>query len=63
MSETHNTPAEASAKAGVDACCSGAPRLRSTDLFRNDRRLVIEHRGEEYCLRLTRNERLILTKL
>lgn len=39
-----------------------APRLHSDDLFRGNRRLIIEHAGEDYCLRLTRNERLILTK-
>lgn len=37
-------------------------RVHSADLFRKNRRLIIEHQGEEYCLRLTRNERLILTK-
>lgn len=38
------------------------PRARSADLLRGGCRLIIEHAGEEYCLRLTRNERLILTK-
>lgn len=38
------------------------PRLRSDELLRGYRRLIIEHGGEDYCLRLTRNERLILTK-
>lgn len=38
------------------------PRASSTDLFRGGCRFIIEHAGEEYCLRLTRNERLILTK-
>ncbi|MDN5937556.1 MAG: hemin uptake protein HemP [Salinisphaera sp.] len=41
-----------------DAC---ATRLRSADLFRRGNRLIIEHRGREYCLRLTRNDKLILT--
>lgn len=36
--------------------------VRSTDLFRDGRCLIIEHAGQSYCLRLTRNERLILTK-
>lgn len=62
MSATRNTPLE-TPPASTNVCCNGAPRLYSADLFRNDRRLIIEHRGEEYCLRLTRNERLILTKL
>lgn len=38
------------------------PWLHSADLFRGHRRLVIHHAGEDYYLRLTRNERLILTK-
>lgn len=38
------------------------PRFRSSDLFDGGRRLVIQHGNEEYCLQLTRNERLILTK-
>lgn len=39
------------------------PRQKSTDLLQGGRRLIIEHEGEAYCLRVTRNERLILTKL
>lgn len=37
-------------------------RLRSEDLFRNGCELIIEHRGEEYRLKLTRNDKLILNK-
>jgi len=39
-----------------------APRVRSDDLLRGSRELVIEHRGQEYRLLLTRNDRLILNK-
>lgn len=39
-----------------------APRVRSDRLLGGHRRLIIEHAGEDYCLRLTRNGRLILTK-
>jgi len=39
-----------------------SPRLRSDELFRNRNELIIEHRGEEYRLRLTRNDKLILNK-
>ena len=35
-------------------------RLRSEDLFRHGAELIIEHRGEEYRLKLTRNDKLIL---
>ena len=37
-------------------------RLRSEDLFKNGCELIIEHRGEEYRLKLTRNDKLILNK-
>lgn len=39
-----------------------APRLRSDELFRNSHELIIEHQGQEYRLRLTRNDKLILNK-
>ncbi|MCP5327252.1 MAG: hemin uptake protein HemP [Sinobacteraceae bacterium] len=37
-------------------------RLRSTELFAGRREVRIEHQGVEYRLRLTRFEKLILTK-
>ncbi|WP_432740603.1 hemin uptake protein HemP [Methylobacter sp. G7] len=45
-----------SAKQGI------APRLHSVTLFGTAREIVIEHAGEEYRLRLTRQGKLILTK-
>lgn len=41
-----------------------APRLRmsSRDLFRGQREIVILHGGHEYLLRITRADKLILTK-
>ncbi len=39
-----------------------SPRVRSDDLLRGSRELVIEHRGQEYRLLRTRNDRLILNK-
>lgn len=39
-----------------------AARISSRDLLAGRRALVIEHAGQEYHLRLTRNDRLILTK-
>lgn len=39
-----------------------APRLRSAELFGTGREVVIEHAGQEYRLRLTRQDKLILTK-
>lgn len=38
------------------------PRIQSTDLFRGAQELEIEHVGEIYRLRLTRNGKLILNK-
>jgi hemin uptake protein HemP len=37
-------------------------RLQSTELFGTANEVVIEHAGEEYRLRLTRQGKLILTK-
>jgi hemin uptake protein HemP len=36
--------------------------VRARDLLGPDRMLRIEHEGQLYTLRITRNERLILTK-
>ncbi len=38
------------------------PRIASTRLMGESRELVIEHQGNEYHLRVTRNDKLILTK-
>lgn len=38
------------------------PMLHSSNLFALGREIRIMHAGEEYRLRLTRNNRLILTK-
>lgn len=40
----------------------GLQRIHSDDLLHGHRRLIIQHRAEEYCLQVTRNQRLILTK-
>lgn len=37
-------------------------RIDSRHLLDGNRELVIEHQGNEYHLRLTRNDKLILTK-
>lgn len=38
------------------------PRFDSRDLFLGGERLLIDHRGEQYLLRITRQGKLILTK-
>ncbi|MEO0996707.1 MAG: hemin uptake protein HemP [Pseudomonadota bacterium] len=40
----------------------GAAVIEASSLFRGRREIQIEYRGEIYRLRITRNERLILTK-
>jgi len=37
-------------------------RISSQSLLAGERELVIQHQGNEYHLRLTRNDKLILTK-
>ena len=47
----------------VVAAASPSPVcLDSRELFRGGNEVVIVHKGEEYRLRITRNEKLILTK-
>lgn len=43
---------------------AGAPRVEwaNRDLFRGRREVVIVHAGQEYRLRITRADKLILTK-
>jgi hemin uptake protein HemP len=50
--------------AGVDQTARGprTPRIDSRRLMAGENELVIEHAGQEYRLRLTRNDKLILTK-
>lgn len=38
------------------------PRVHSSALFGTAHEVIIEHAGEEYRLRLTRQDKLILTK-
>lgn len=40
----------------------GQGRISSRDLFRDGREIMIDHEGETYRLRLTKNGKLILTK-
>ena len=46
-------------KCSTFECC---PRLCSKDLFTSANEVIIEHAGEQYRLRLTRQGKLILTK-
>jgi len=62
MLSTRNTT-HAPCGCRTDADAADVPRQHSSDLLQGGRRMVIEHGGELYCLRVTRNERLILTKI
>lgn len=44
------------------AAASAAPVLLSRELFRDSNTVHIEHEGQRYLLRLTRGNKLILTK-
>jgi hemin uptake protein HemP len=48
--------------AASPARTGSARRIASQCLLEGSRELVIEHQGNEYHLRLTRNDKLILTK-
>jgi hemin uptake protein HemP len=47
---------------GVDSSTGQVRTVRAETLLRGERILRIEHNGELYTLRLTRNEKLLLTK-
>ncbi|NII12048.1 hemin uptake protein HemP [Oleiagrimonas sp. C23AA] len=54
--------APASRSTSSPAPVSPVRRIDSQRLLDGERELVIEHQGNEYHLRLTRNDKLILTK-
>lgn len=58
------TPPIVSSSSGAKGVASGAePRsLRSTELLKGARRIVIEHGEARYTLLVTRNDKLILVK-
>jgi hemin uptake protein HemP len=62
-SNSLNTSAS-TANPGMDRTprASATPRIDSRRLMAGENELVIEHAGQEYRLRLTRNDKLILTK-
>lgn len=65
MSEHQDKPRESlslALPAQQDMTPTLQPRLYSAELFGTAREVVIEHAGEEYRLRLTRQGKLILTK-
>ena len=57
-----NPPASAAVAMPAAVQPARAARISSGNLLAGRRELVIEHAGQEYHLRLTRNDKLILTK-
>lgn len=65
MTSTLVLPANRNNATSRQAAAATAPAQRRVDsrlLLRESRELVIEHLGQEYRLRRTRNDKLILTK-
>jgi hemin uptake protein HemP len=54
--------AHAATSRGAAPSRPALPRVESLHLLAGGRELVIQHGAEEYRLRLTRNDKLILTK-
>ena len=60
MSQAHTNPLPPQVQAASPG--AGAPSIASAALFAGQRELLILHQGEQYRLRITRLEKLILTK-
>ena len=61
-SHAGHEPVSAPAMAAAPVRASTLKRIDSERLLAGGRELVIAHAGQEYRLRLTRNDKLILTK-
>jgi hemin uptake protein HemP len=61
-SHAGHEPVSAPAMAAAPTRASALLRIDSERLLAGGRELVIAHAGQEYRLRLTRNDKLILTK-
>lgn len=46
----------------ASARCLHVPVVQTQELFGSFQEIRIQHRGDEYRLRITRNQKLILTK-
>ena len=58
----HDLPRSPVPSRSTRAPSAPVPRVASQRLLDGARELVIEHQGSEYHLRVTRNDKLILTK-
>ncbi|HEU4663133.1 MAG TPA: hemin uptake protein HemP [Dokdonella sp.] len=55
-------PTDSGTSAPRSVAMTSRARISSGKLLEGGRELVIDHAGQEYRLRLTRNDKLILTK-
>jgi hemin uptake protein HemP len=63
MTERQGSPApEGDNNRGVGARTDAPRRVPLSRILGNDREIVIEFNGADYKLRITRNQKLILTK-
>lgn len=65
LSLSHSLPARSLHRPALSPpspALATARRVSSHSLLEGERELVIQHQGSEYHLRLTRNDKLILTK-
>ncbi len=62
LSHAGQEPAASPAMTPAPSRASALQRIDSGRLLAGGRELVIAHAGQEYRLRLTRNDKLILTK-
>ena len=60
--QNSSTSFGATTSASIAPSSSHAPLLLSRELFRDSNTVQIEHEGQRYLLRLTRGNKLILTK-
>lgn len=62
MKQEKNNSGLSEATLSLDTKALSLPRVSSEILFSGAQQLVIEHAGEEYQLRITKQGKLILTK-
>lgn len=62
MTRNHSEPTDRTPRAAAEQAPAPRPRHRSEALLAGAREVVIEHRGQDYLLRLTSSGKLILTK-
>lgn len=60
--DASDLPLSSSSESDAGASGGASRHIASSALFRGLREIVIVHRGQEYRLRITRAEKLILTK-